>query len=140
MIEPKACFLFSHELLPQITYYETLFLHTLTQSKLLLHPIERSTSEFLDVNEAVVRALDQNLALRVEGVEVVLAQQDVIIEEAAFDTQFFASGTQRGSRSPGYNGFEGDSTHNSLVRTGISKRLNSGGDLQLSSNYIRNST
>ena len=103
-------------------------------------PIVKAQSpEFLGVNEAVTRALGQNLSLRIEGEEVILAQQNVIIEEAAFDTRFFSSGTQRGSRSPGYGGFEGDSGHNTLVRTGIAKQLNTGAEVQVSSNYSRNS-
>ena len=97
------------------------------------------TPEFLDVNEAVVRALGQNLSLRIQGVEVILEQQDVIIEEAAFDTRFFASGTQRGSRAAGYGGIEGNSSHNSLMRAGISKLLNTGAEVQVTSNYARNS-
>lgn len=98
------------------------------------------THEFLEVNEAVVRALGQNLSLRIQGEEVILARQNVIIEEATFDTRFFASGTQRGSRSPSYGGFEGDSGHSTLARAGIAKRLNTGADLQVSSNYTRNSS
>ena len=94
----------------------------------------------LEVKEAVVRSLQQNLALRIEGVEVILAQQDVIIEEASFDTRFFASGTQRGSRSPSYDGFEGGRAHNSLMRAGIAKLLNTGVQVEVSSNYLRNST
>ena len=98
------------------------------------------TPEFLDVNEAVVRALDQNLSLRIQGAEVALEEQDVIIEEAAFDTRVFASGSQRGRRAPGYGGFEGDSSHNSLMRGGISKLLNTGAEVQVTSNYARNSS
>lgn len=97
------------------------------------------THEFLDVNEAVVRALDNNLALRIEGAGVALEEQDVIIAEAGFDTHIFASATQRGSRSPGYGNFQGDSTRGGLMRAGISKLLNTGADVQVTSNYSRNS-
>lgn len=97
------------------------------------------TENYLGVNEAVTRSLKENLSLRIEGVDLIVAQQDIIIEEAAFDTQLFASGTQRGSRAAGYGDVEGDRTHNSLARAGVSKSLNSGAEVQVSSNYSRNS-
>lgn len=96
-------------------------------------------SDFLDLNEAIIRSLQNNLNLQVEGVEVRVARADVTIAEAAFDATLFASGSQRGSRTAGYRNFEGDRLHNSLIRAGVSKFFNSGTQLQLTSNYARNS-
>ena len=97
-------------------------------------------TEFLDVKVAVVRSLQENLQLKIEGIRVLNAEEDITIRSSDFDTNFFASGTQRGSRAAGSNGFDGNSSHTGLVRTGVSKFLNSGAEVQVTSNYARNST
>jgi outer membrane protein len=98
------------------------------------------TAEVLEVNEAVTRSLTQNLRMRMEGQQLLFEREEITIQEAAFDTNLFLSGTQRGSRSPGYGSIEGDRMHNSLVRAGVSKYLNSGAEVQVTSNYARNSS
>ena len=98
------------------------------------------TTELLDVRVAVIRSLQENLQLRIEGVQVLNAAEDITIRSSDFDTNFFASGTQRGSRGAGSRNFEGISSHSGLIRTGVSKFLNSGAEVQVTTNYARNST
>ncbi|MCZ6674875.1 MAG: TolC family protein [Verrucomicrobia bacterium] len=99
------------------------------------------TLEFLDVKEAVILSLQQNLSLRIEGVQLLNSQEEIIIQKSEFDTTLFASGTQRGSRSADYGEFiGGNQTHNSMVRAGVSKYLNSGAEVQVTTNYARNSS
>ena len=97
-------------------------------------------AEFLDVKVAVIRSLQENLQLKIEGITVLNAEEDITIRSSDFDTNFFASGTQRGSRGAGSRSFEGISSHSSLVRTGVSKFLNSGAEVQVTTNYARSST
>ncbi len=107
---------------------------------LVIAPLRAEAQDSLAVEEVVLRALQENLRLRIDGVEVLIAKRDVTIQESAFDTNVFASGTQRGSRAPGYNNVDGIRSHSTLLRAGVSKRLNTGGELQLTTNYARNST
>jgi outer membrane protein TolC len=97
------------------------------------------STDFLEVNEAVIRALQQNLSLRIEGVGVLNAREDIVIEESQFDTNIFASASHRGSRSASYGDtIGGVQMHDSLARAGVSKFLNSGSEVQVTTNYLRN--
>ncbi len=113
-----------------------------TFAVLCFSPIMRAQeSVFLDVSEAIIQALQQNLSLRIEGVDVLNAQEEIFVQESVFDTNIFASGTQRGSRSASYQNSEAfPATHNSTVRAGVSKFLDSGAEVQITTNYARNST
>ena len=110
-------------------------------SVILTSPLKGQTTDFLDVKEVVIRALQQNLSLRIEGVDLMNAQEEIVIQESQFDTTLFASGSQRGTRFAGYgNAGNGPSTHSGLARAGVSKFLDSGADVQITTNYARNST
>ena len=86
---------------------------------ILVITVSAQTLEFLDVKEAVILSLQQNLSLRIEGVQLLNSREEIIIQESEFDTELFASGTQRGSRSADYGEFiGGNQTHNSLIRAG----------------------
>jgi outer membrane protein TolC len=102
--------------------------------------VSAQPGDFLEVEEVVVKALQQNLSLRIEGIQVLNAKEEIIVQEAEFDTTVFASGNQRGTRSAEYGELEGDRTHSGLVRAGISKTINSGAEVQLTTNYARNSS
>ena len=92
---------------------------------------------FLSVNEAVIRSIQQNLNLRIEGMSVLIAREQIEVQEAQFDTILFASAIQRGSRSPTWDGAgDGISNHRSSVRAGASRLLNTGAEVELSTNYL----
>ncbi len=103
-------------------------------------PLTVHPQDTLEVKEVVVRSLRENLRLRIDGIELLIANDDITIQESIFDTNVFASGSQRGSRSPCYNNPDGIRSHNSVIRAGVSKYLNSGAELQVTTNYARNSS
>lgn len=97
--------------------------------------------DYLGVNEAVIRSLQQNLSLKIDGVDVLNAREDIIIEESEFDPNLFASASHQGSRSASYGStIGGVQMHDSLVRAGVSKYLNTGAEVQVSTNYSRHSS
>lgn len=106
---------------------------------LLITPSRAEQQDSLAVEEVVIRALQENLRLRIDGVEVLIAKDNITIQESVFDTNTFASGTQRGSRVPGNNKADGIRSHSTIFRAGVSKLLNTGGALQLTTNYARDS-
>lgn len=114
--------------------------YLLNFSASLLFAFQTTAQESLKVDQAVFQALQKNLSLQIEGINVRNARQDVIIEEAGFDTSLFASASHRGSRSPRFGSSVGGvQTHDSLARIGISKLINTGAELEVSTNYLRQS-
>ena len=97
-------------------------------------------SGFLSVNEAVIHSLQQNLNLRIEGMSLLDAREQIEVQESQFDTILFASAIQRGSRNATWGGAgNGMSNHRSTMRAGVSRLLNTGAEVELSTNYQRNS-
>ena len=97
-------------------------------------------SGFLSVNEAVIRSIQQNLNLRIEGMSVLNAREQIEVQEAQFDTILFASAIQRGSRSATWDGAgDGNSNRRSAMRAGVSRFLDTGTEVELSTNYQRSS-
>ena len=95
---------------------------------------------YLSVDEAVIHSLQQNLDLRIEGMSVLDAQEQIEVRESQFDTILFASAIQRGSRNPAWGGAgNGISNRRSSMRAGVSRLLNTGAEVELSTNYQRNS-
>ena len=96
-------------------------------------------SDFLSVDEAVINSLQQNLNLRIEGMSVLDAQEQIEIQESQFDTILFASAIQRGTRGPARGGTGNNiSNQRSALRAGMSRLLNTGAEVELSTNYQRN--
>ena len=69
-----------------------------------------------------------------------MQREQIEVQESQFDTALFASAIQRGSRSASWGGIgNGISNRRSLMRAGVSRLLNTGAEVELSTNYQRNS-
>lgn len=83
------------------------------------------------LQEAVARALERNLDLRSQRFEPIVSRQDVVIQDAAFDTKLEASGSY-GKSTDAYTAQNSAAGSGSV---GVSKTVSTGGTVELSSTF-----
>jgi outer membrane protein TolC len=97
---------------------------------------EDASQSALTLQEAVARALENNLDLRIQRNEPLISKEDVVIQKAAFDPQLTAS-TGAGKTKDPYTG-ETEATADTSV--GVSKKMSTGGTLAIDTNLDHDST
>jgi outer membrane protein len=85
----------------------------------------------VSLQEAVARALERNLDLRVERYAPEISKQDVVIQDAAFDTKL----TGTGSYGKSTDAYKGNNSNAGSATAGVAKEISTGGTVKLETSF-----